>query len=202
MRSKEVIAVLSFLIALGTSGIAYATSIQTYTNPIYGFEIGVPSGWQIEENTDPSDPVKVLMFSDVSGASVNVVFSPDTGMGNTKSEIRQFAMDVVQELFTSEDSVQIEEGVECETFSIGGGPACSTVLSANDQFGNSRTLMQIVSIVGGNGYFVTFAAPSENFENQRQLFIDIWETFAVNYGGGGGGGNGTGSDNVGIGSPI
>ncbi len=54
-----------------------------------------------------------------------------------------------------EESVQIEEGVECETFSIGGGPAWSTVLSASHQFGNSCTMIQIVSVVGGYGEVIS-----------------------------------------------
>ena len=130
-----------------------------YEDPEGRFTIEYPSEWLVQPAQTRFGEIDVAFTSQPSDqqnlTSVDIRIQDDVGEGDPES-VANYLIDTYP---SGVPDFNLEEGADCSKYTISGERACSIIFSRTGQFLPSEyTVMQVVSLIDGNSYIITYAA--------------------------------------------
>jgi len=133
------------------------TNFQTYSNTAFGIKVKYPSNWLKLELSRSNSSIPVVAFKS-TGKSSGVLFL--TGNVNYRNVTLATIVTTRENQLTH--SGNILHLVSSTSASFAGNPAHKIVYTTIAPQGKFKA-MQLISIVGKKGYFITYVVPEANY---------------------------------------
>jgi hypothetical protein len=133
------------------------TSLQTYFNTAFGIKVKYPSNWLKLELSRSNSSIPVVAFK-ATGKSSGVLFL--TGNVNYKNVTLATIVTTRENQLTHNGNIL--HLVSSTPASFAGNPAHKIVYTTTAPQGKFEA-MQLISIVGKKGYFITYVGPEANY---------------------------------------
>jgi hypothetical protein len=155
----------------GTTG----TNFQTYSNPAYGIKTQYPFNWLKLDLSRKNSPVLVVAFKTPAGKPVGVLFlSVNVNYSNVT-----LATIVTTRENQLKHSGNILHLVSSTPATLAGRPAHKIVYTTVGPTGKFEA-MQLISLVGKKGYFITYVVPAANYSTYLPIVQTMINSTEIN----------------------
>ena len=108
---------------------------------------------------------------------MNIVVADDIEERMNQSGLQEFAELELSTGFGVQDA-KVEQEVECEKYTVEGEEACSYIISSEQYTqGKDMLIMQIITRLGGTGYYFSYGNLRDDFDSQLPAFEQLVESF-------------------------
>jgi eukaryotic-like serine/threonine-protein kinase len=163
-----------------------AQQFLTYEDPEGGFTIQHPPDWKPypAENRFANVEVEFLKADTSVGSllDLDVRIVPDID----EEMVSEFGLENFMEGVTSDLTYEIpnyrlEEGIECDTYTLSGNQACSILYSRTLDYMSETpyAVMQVATVKGNNAYMLTYMATVNDFDQNLPIANQMISSFQV-----------------------
>ena len=161
--------------AANTTTSATSTNLQTYSNPSFGIKMQYPSNWLKLDLSRNNSSVLVVAFKTTAGRPLGVLFlSGNVNYGNVT---------LATLVSTRENQLRhtgtILHLVSSTPSTLAGNPAHKIVYTTIAPQGKFEA-MQLISLVGKKGYFITYVVPTANYTTYLPTIQTMISSIEIN----------------------
>jgi hypothetical protein len=189
LRNNIVLLSIAFLFSLILPSM-YSVQAQqgflTYNDPQSRFTIQHPPDWEPHpaENRFATAEVELLKSDTSVGQllDLDVRIIPDID----EEVVDDFGLERFMELATdglqsSIPNFSLEQGIECETYSLSGNQACSIIYSRTMDYTSELefAVLQVATAIGNNAYMLTYMGTVDDFDQNLPVVNQMIASFKV-----------------------